>query len=134
MAGSSKKAAKNEAEQPVDSAEAAQKSDSGDHGVVALAEDLSIRGVTDLVESLTESLESGGPLSVDGSNVKVVDSAGLQVLAAFVNTAIARSIDISWVSESEALQTAAAATGLEETLFRISAAVDDAADDLCPVF
>ncbi len=133
MASNGENADQQQAEQPTDGAPDTERQ-GDDTGVVSLAEDLSIRGVTALVESLTTSLDGGGPLAIDGSNVKVVDSAGLQALAAFVNAAIARSIDVSWQAESEALQSAAAATGLEETLFRISAAVDQADDDLCPVF
>ncbi len=58
----------------------------------------------------------GSVLTLDGSAVEAVDTAGVQLLVAFLREAGARGITVRWRSASPALRDCASRLGLREAL------------------
>ncbi len=108
--------------------------DNDKHEVVLLSGDISISGVASLAADLAAALEQQRPLDLDASGVQSIDTAGLQVLSAFVNTAIANGTEVNWLVAHEELREAAILSGLEDVLFPRPEVGEPASDDLCPVF
>ncbi len=80
---------------------------------VVLEAVVDIAGVNDLKGKLAQHLAGPEPLVLDGSEVQRVDTAGLQLLCAFVQTAIGAGLQPRWSGISEPLREAARLTGLE---------------------
>jgi len=84
---------------------------------LALDADLRIAGAPALRETLLAALAAGEPIAIDGSAVGQVDTAGLQVLAAFSRDARAAGLSVTWAGVSDPLRRGVAAldlTGLIE--------------------
>ncbi len=75
-----------------------------------------IRTINALQTELAERLDESGPLQIDAAAVDRVDTAGLQLLAAFVRDLRAESRQVEWVGCSDALSKAAQALGLHAAL------------------
>jgi anti-anti-sigma regulatory factor len=75
-----------------------------------------IRNVTSFQAELAERLDESGPVQIDGSGVERVDTATLQLLAAFVRDLRAEARAIEWIDCSAALRRAAGCLGLESAL------------------
>jgi phospholipid transport system transporter-binding protein len=71
-----------------------------------------IRTINSLQTELAERLDESGAVQIDCTAVDRVDTAGLQLLAAFVRELRAESRSIEWVGCSDALKKAAQALGL----------------------
>ena len=79
-------------------------------------ESTTIRDVTALQGELAERLDESGPVQIDGSGVDRIDTATLQLLAAFVRDLRAEARAVEWIDCSPALRRAAGALGLESAL------------------
>ena len=75
-----------------------------------------IRTITALQSELAERLDDSGSVQIDATAVDRVDTAGLQLLAAFVRDLRAEMRTVEWVGCSDALRKTAAALGLEAAL------------------
>ncbi len=75
-----------------------------------------IRTITALQSELAERLDESGGVQIDATAVDRVDTAGLQLLAAFVRDLRAEMRTVEWVGCSDALRKAATALGLEAAL------------------
>jgi anti-anti-sigma regulatory factor len=75
-----------------------------------------IRTVTAFQAELAERLDESGPVQIDGSGVERIDTATLQLLAAFVRDLRAEARAVEWVQCSAALRRAASSLGLESAL------------------
>ena len=75
-----------------------------------------IRTITSLQTELAERLDESGTVQIDGTAVDRVDTAGLQLLAAFVRDLRAEMRGVEWVGCSDALKKAAQALGLGAAL------------------
>ena len=75
-----------------------------------------IRTITSLQTELAERLDESGPLQIDGTAVDRVDTAGLQLLAAFVRDLRAEGRPLEWIGCCDALKKAAQALGLHTAL------------------
>jgi anti-anti-sigma regulatory factor len=83
---------------------------------IVLDQRLSIAQVAVLHGSLQEALRAGAPVTVDGSGVVEIDTAGLQLLVSLWLSSRALGIDCAWHGISEALRRTAALIGLTEAL------------------
>jgi anti-anti-sigma regulatory factor len=83
---------------------------------VTLADSLDIAQVQTLHATLREALARAQPVALDAAAVQRVDTAALQVLAAFVRTAQARGVAVSWRTVPESLTRAAGLLGLRDVL------------------
>lgn len=97
--------------EPAASMEAAEGQDS-----LVLPESLGIAEAASLYEMLKQHLQHGGDLSIDGSSVRNVDTAGLQLLCLFFLEAPSRGVNVSWRSTSDPLLGAATILNLSEHL------------------
>ena len=75
-----------------------------------------IRTINSLQTELAERLDESGPLQIDATAVDRVDTAGLQLLAAFVRDVRAEQRTVEWVGCSDAMRKAATALGLDGAL------------------
>jgi ABC-type transporter Mla MlaB component len=75
-----------------------------------------IRNVTSLQAELAGRLDESGSQQLDGGGAERVDTAVLQLLAAFVRDMRADGRQVEWIGCSTALQRSAAALGLEAEL------------------
>lgn len=75
-----------------------------------------IRTVTEFQAELAERLDDSGAVQIDGAAVERIDTAGLQLLAAFVRELGGESRAVEWVGCSVGLRRAATALGLETAL------------------
>jgi ABC-type transporter Mla MlaB component len=75
-----------------------------------------IRTINALQTELAERLDESGKVQIDATAVDRVDTAGLQLLAAFVRDVRAEQRAVEWVGCSDALRKAATALGLEAAL------------------
>ena len=75
-----------------------------------------IRTINTLQAELAERLDESGTVQIDGSAVDRVDTAGLQLLAAFVRDLQAEARSVEWVGCSVALRRSANALGLGTAL------------------
>jgi anti-anti-sigma regulatory factor len=83
---------------------------------IVLDERISIAQVAVLHRSLQEALCAGAPVAVDGSGVKEIDTAVLQLLVSLWLSSRAQGIDCAWQGISEGLRRTAALIGLTEAL------------------
>lgn len=84
--------------------------------VVALGAELRIGSARALQAMLSEALESGGEVIIDASAVQSADSAGLQLLYAFVRDAKARGMAVSWQVPEKTLRRDAGLLDLDTAL------------------
>jgi anti-anti-sigma regulatory factor len=75
-----------------------------------------IRNVTAFQAELAERLDESGAVQIDGSGVERIDTATLQLLAAFVRDMRTDGRTVEWVECSAALRRAANSLGLESAL------------------
>jgi phospholipid transport system transporter-binding protein len=82
---------------------------------VALDADLRIGAAPVLRDRLREALGAGRGVAVDGATVAQVDTAALQLLAAFARDAAGAGIAVAW-SASDVLRKGVEGLGLKETI------------------
>jgi phospholipid transport system transporter-binding protein len=87
-----------------------------EHSSAVVLTSPTIRTINSLQAELAERLDESGHVQIDGTAVDRVDTAGLQLLAAFVRDVRAEQRAVEWVGCSDALRKAATALGLEATL------------------
>jgi phospholipid transport system transporter-binding protein len=76
----------------------------------------SIRTSLALQSELAARLDESGPVKIDGGAVERIDTAALQLLAAFVREMRAASRTVEWIDSSVALRRAAGSLGLRPVL------------------
>lgn len=95
---------------------------------------LDARVTIQTIGALQSALEAA-PAVIDASAVQHVDTAALQLLVAYANSARAAGRDIHWSADDGELPHALALAGLGCRITFASSQVADAdIDDLCPVF
>ena len=77
---------------------------------------LDISQARNLYESLEKSLKRKPPLILDAGGVERVDTAAIQVLAAFCHMAREKGLEVSWDTPSITLRRAAEMSGLTTIL------------------
>lgn len=76
-----------------------------------------IAAAAELKEAMLRTLEtSAGAVQVDASAVQRVDTAGVQLLLALCNRAMAEDRDLQWQGDTTVLAQAVAALGLDHLL------------------
>jgi ABC-type transporter Mla MlaB component len=75
-----------------------------------------LRDVTALQAELADRLDESGPVQIDASAVQRIDTATLQLLAAFVRDLRADARLVEWIECSAALRRAAHSLGLTSAL------------------
>lgn len=80
--------------------------------ILELPAQLTIAEVTLFRERLVRLLKTRAEILMDGTNVAVADTAGIQLLAAFCREAADRSVQVRWRSAGDSLAQAAALLGL----------------------
>ncbi len=75
-----------------------------------------IRTVTAFQAELAERLDESGNVQIDGSGVERIDTATLQLLAAFVRDLRADARSVEWIECSPVLRRAANSLGLDSAL------------------
>ncbi len=101
---------------------------------VVLDSQLEIKNIGSLVEQLLPLLSRDGSVVIDAAKVESVDSAALQVLVAFANSARARALALEWRGTTSVLKEFSELADLDRYLdFRV-APVEVQDDGLCPVF
>ena len=83
---------------------------------VALPEECGIASAPKLKATLLKRLGEGGSVKIDAGAVQRVDSAGLQVLAAFARDRRAAGRAVEWLSVPESLAQAASLLSLTDAL------------------
>jgi ABC-type transporter Mla MlaB component len=83
---------------------------------IALPEECLIASVPTLKAALLKRLGDGGSVKIDASSVQRIDSAGLQVLAAFARDRRAAGLAVEWLSVPESLAGAASLLSLTDAL------------------
>lgn len=83
---------------------------------VVFEESLTIADVGEVYPTLKGHLDSLNPVTLDASGVEVIDTAGIQLLAAFIKEADEHSIKIEWDGVSEVLKKAADRIALNKEL------------------
>lgn len=84
--------------------------------VVSLDTTLNIQRVGPLTEHLKQVLEKNQKVVLDGTHVKTLDTAGLQLLAAFIQHADKTDVQVEWKNPSPTLYEAASLFGLSRHL------------------
>ena len=100
--------------------------------VIKLAQKISIGNARELADELSKGLETGSKITLDMSDVEQVDTAAIQVLIGFVNSADKSGCEFKWQGESEALSDFSKTLALNSSLKFDSGSIPEA--DLCPVF
>jgi anti-anti-sigma regulatory factor len=80
---------------------------------LVLDADLRIGAAPGLRDTLLGVLAAGEPVELDGAAVAQVDTAGLQVLAAFSRDARAKSVPVTWTGVSDPLRRGVSVLGLD---------------------
>ncbi len=83
---------------------------------LVLAETLELKTAEALKDALTKHLASGKPVQLDSAAVESVDTAAIQLLAAFAGKIKDSGQELQWLNTSEVLQTSARLLGLERHL------------------
>lgn len=84
--------------------------------VVALGAELRIGNAGALQATLCEALAAGGEVILDATAVQTADSAGLQLLYAFVRDSKARGVVVSWRTAQPTLRRDAGLLDLDKAL------------------
>jgi anti-anti-sigma regulatory factor len=82
----------------------------------ALAPELTIREAGELQQRLLALLDGGGAVRLDASGVTLIDTAGLQLLAALATGLRVEGRELQWAKVSDTLRDAAQRTGLSQPL------------------
>ena len=90
-----------------------------DSEIIMLDEDLELAGAGVLLEQLRMTVDKKCSMVMDGSQVRVVDTAILQLLVAVFHHAQQQQTQITWRQPSNVLRDSAALLGLE-TLLRLA--------------
>jgi len=85
-------------------------------GDVVLEGSLGIAEAEPMHRQLLAVLDAQVDISIASEQLSRVDAAGVQLLYGFVKEAKARSIDLKWMSVSDALLEAATALGLNDNM------------------
>ncbi len=83
---------------------------------INLGPELDVTVARDLHARLCKLLDAGHSVDIDAASVEQADSAGLQLLAAFVRDARGRRTGIRWSRTSEPLRQVARRLGLSQML------------------
>ena len=94
----------------------AGKGHDGEDRVVTCPVSMEIMDAADLRRSLSDVLADGRPVVLDAGEVERVDTASLQVFAAFVRDARARGIRVEWRAPSDAMREAVQLLALDDHL------------------
>ena len=84
--------------------------------VIPCDDSLDISVVHELYQTLQQVVETSNPLVIDATNVERIDTAGLQLLCAFMQHAQDRSITVQWHQPAPAVYDAARLLDLEGLL------------------
>jgi ABC-type transporter Mla MlaB component len=87
-----------------------------DDGSLILAAACTVAEADTLKTELAGRLQESEPVTVDVSAVQRIDTAGLQLLAAFVRDRRTAGRAVAWRGRASALETAAALLGLHDML------------------
>ena len=83
---------------------------------LSLAEEISIMNVAEWQSTLLEVLENSTVINLDAAELCRIDTAGMQLLTAFVMQAQSAGIDFKWQNPSQILIGTAKQLGLEQAL------------------
>jgi ABC-type transporter Mla MlaB component len=86
------------------------------HGSALVLTSPTIRTINSLQTELAERLDDSGTVQIDGAAVDRVDTAGLQLLAAFIRDLQAQLRAVEWIGCSAVLRRAANSLGLAVAL------------------
>jgi anti-anti-sigma regulatory factor len=81
---------------------------------IALGEVLDVARAAELYARLKEGLVASGSIVLDASRMSQIDAAGVQLLAAFLETARRDGCDVQWLNPSQALHKAVRLLGLTD--------------------
>lgn len=87
---------------------------------IACGDSLDISGVGELHQQLSKALEDGQAVTLDAREVQRADTAALQLLAAFCQTARSRGVTVTWRQPSEAFAQSASLLGLDGMLGKVA--------------
>ena len=85
-------------------------------GSLILAADCTVAEVDALKSALTRHLAESGPITLDVSALQRIDTAGLQLLAAFVRDRRTARRAVAWRGRAPSLEAAARLLGLHQML------------------
>ena len=83
---------------------------------LVLDENLTISNVHELQERLLKSVKGKNRVELDGGKVDTVDTAGLQMLVAFILYCKQNSIQLQWLAKSRAIEQTSSLLGLSDVL------------------
>ncbi|HWQ95022.1 MAG TPA: STAS domain-containing protein [Gammaproteobacteria bacterium] len=83
---------------------------------IICCDSLDISGVGELHQQLNKALDDGQAVTLDASQVQRADTAALQLLAAFCQTARNRGVTVTWRQPSEVFELSACLLGLDGML------------------
>ena len=93
-----------------------RKSRGADNGLLTLASDCTVAEADALKSELARRLQESGPVVVDVSALQRIDTAALQLLAAFVRDRRTAGRAVEWRGRAPALAAAAGLLGLNDML------------------
>ncbi len=102
-------------------------------GPVVLQPQQDIKSIAELQEQLGDAFGAGTDVTVDASRVEAIDTAALQLLAAFANSMREQSRSIDWKDPSPCFREMAELTDISSVL-RLDDGPASGDDNLCPVF
>lgn len=79
---------------------------SGDHVELTLTEVMDISSAAQDKAVMMDALDKGQPVKINAGAVERIDTAGLQALCSFVETAHTRNLDVNWEVQSESFKNA----------------------------
>lgn len=87
---------------------------------LVLPEEISIANISQWHSELNDLLQQASGIDIDASDLSRLDTAAVQLLTVFSNTAGDSGVNINWLSVSDNLQTTAQQLGLDQLLFNAS--------------
>jgi phospholipid transport system transporter-binding protein len=87
-----------------------------DDGSLRLAAECTVAGADELKAELARRLQEPAPVTLDVNALQRIDTAGLQLLAAFVRDRRTAGRAVAWRGRAPALETAAGLLGLRDML------------------
>ncbi len=103
-------------------------------GPVILDAKLGIENVAGLIDQLAPVLSAEGAITIEVTKVESIDTAALQVLVAFANSARAQSRALEWRGSAGTLIESSELADLDRYLEVGTAPAEQENDGLCPVF
>ncbi|WP_432471786.1 STAS domain-containing protein [Amphritea sp. HPY] len=85
-----------------------------------LPEEISIANISQWHSELSDLLQQASGIDIDASDLSRLDTAAVQLLTVFSNTARDSGVNINWLSVSDNLKTTAQQLGLDQLLFNAS--------------